>query len=262
MIRISEIYNNNKSDRIEIEKNENTYCLKIDGKEVKEGYDNIFIYGDNLFILVSSGRFGAVQYDEELNEIYSLPCEYDTLDEYWHNLLFSNKDEVVYYNEVSKEWIELKDAYISEEFLYGEDKETYLIIEHATGKLIWREHKSRARLIDAPCFVFCGRTNGNPEFYDITNGAYISKIEDCYARYKKHSLVKPIIINGQNIVGICERNGKLGTIDVGNRKSVVPQWEEIIVELKVTCKSGTHKTEQTFDVTNIKAGDVIPPEEW
>ncbi|MBO5008082.1 MAG: hypothetical protein J6D26_04555 [Clostridia bacterium] len=262
MIKISEIYNNNKSDRIEIGRNESTYFLKIDGKKVKEGYDNIFIYGDNLFVLVSSGRFGAVQYDDELNEIYSLSCKYDTLDEYWHNLLFSNKDEVVYYNEVSKEWIELKDAYISEEFLYGEDKETYLIIEQATGKLIWREYKSRARLIDTPCFVFCGRTNGNPEFYDITNGAYISKVEDGYARYKKHSLVKPIVINGQNIIGVCERNGKLGTIDVGNRKSVAPQWEEITVELKVTCKSGTHKREQTFGVTNIKAGDVIRPEEW
>lgn len=262
MIKISEIYNKNKSDRIEIGKNENTFCLKVDGEKVKEGYDNIFIYGDNLFILVSSGRFGAIQYDEELNEIYSLSCKYDTFDEYWHNLLFSTKDELVYYNEASKEWIELKEAYINGEFLYGEDTETYLIIEQATGKLIWREYKSRARLIDEPCFVFCGRTNGNPEFYDITNGAYISKVEGYYARYKKHSLVKPIIINGQNIVGICEKNGKIGTIDVGNRKSVAPQWEEITVELKVTCKSGTHKTEQTFDVTNIKAGDVIPPEEW
>ncbi len=262
MIKISEIYSNNKSDRIEIEKNENTYCLKIDGKKVKEGYDNIFIYGDNLFVLVSSGRFGAVQYDEELNEIYSLPCEYDTLDEYWHNLLFSNKDEVVYYNEASKEWIELKDAYISGEFLYGEDEETYLIIEQATGKLIWREYKSRERLIDKPCFVFCGRTNGNPEFYDITNGAYISKIEDCYARYKKHSLVKPIVINGQNIIGICERNGKLGTIDVGNRKSVNPQWDEINIELKVTYKRNNVKREEVLKVTDIKTDDVIPIEEW
>lgn len=262
MIKISEIYSNNKSDKIEIEKNENTYCLKIDGEKVKEGNDNIFIYGDNLFILVSSGRFGAVQYDEELNEIYSLSCEYDTLDEYWHNLLFSNKEEIVYYNEASKEWIELKDAYMSGEFLYGEDAETYLIIEQASGNLIWREYKSRERLIDTPCFVFCGRTNGNPEFYDITNGAYISKVEDYYARYKKHSLVKPIVINGQNIIGICERNGKLSTIDVGNRKSVIPQWDEVSLELKVTSKKGKHKIEQVFNVGDFKAGDVIPIEEW
>lgn len=262
MIKISEIYNINRSDRIEIVKSENTYCLKIDGEKVKEGYDNIFIYGDNLFVLISSGRFGAVQYDEELNEIYSLSCEYDTLDEYWHNLIFSNKDEVVYYNEAIKDWIKLKDAYISGEFLYGKDAETYLIIEQATGKLIWREYKSRERLIDTPCFVFCGRTNGNPEFYDITNGSYISKIEDCYARYKMHSLVKPIVINGQNIIGICERNGKLGTIDVGNRKSVNPQWDEVSLELKVICKKGKHKSEQVFNVGDFKAGDVIPIEMW
>ena len=262
MFKISEIYNYNKSERIEFGKEDSSYCLKIDGKKVKDGYDNIFMYGDNLFVLVSSGRFGAVQYDVELSEIYSLSCEYDTLDEYWHNLIFSNKDKVIYYNETSKEWIELKDAYISGEFLYGEDAETYLIIEHATGKLIWREYKSRERLIDTPCFVFCGRTNGNPEFYDITNGAYISKIEDCYARYKKHSLVKPIIINGQNIIGICEKNGKLGTIDVGNRKSVHPQWEEISIELKVTYRKGTHKTEQVYNVADFKAGDVIPIEQW
>ena len=262
MIKISDIYKNTKSDRIEIDKEDNSYCLKIDGKKVKEGYDNIFIYGDNLFVLVSSGRFGAVQYDEESNEIYSLPCEYETLDEYWHNLVFSKKDMVVYYNEVSNEWIELIDAYIDSEFLYGEDTETYLIIEQATGKLIWREYKSRERLVDTPCFVFCGRTNGNPEFYDITNGAYISKVEDCYARYKKHSLMKPIVINGQNIIGICEGNGKLGTIDVGNRKSVNSQWEEVSLELKVTCKKGKHKIEQIFNVGDFKAGDVIPIEEW
>ena len=55
-------------------------------------------------------------------------------------------------------------------------------------------------------------------FYDFANGDYITKISDGYARYKKPPLVKPFIVNGVNIVGICEKGDKLGTIDIGNKK--------------------------------------------
>lgn len=262
MFKISEIYNNKKSDRIEIEKSGNLYCLKLDGNMVKDGYDNIFIYGDNLFVLVSFGKIGAVQYDEDLNEIGSLHCEYDTLHEHWHNLVFSKKDEVVYYNAVSREYLKLKDIYITEAFLYGEDDDAYLIVEQSTGKIIWREQKCGKQLSCEPCYVFCGKINGVPEFYDITNDNYISKIENSYVRYGEKSLVKPIIINGQSVVSICERNNKFGTIDMTNKKTVYPQWDEVIVELKVICKEGKHKTEQVFNVADFKAGDVIPVEEW
>lgn len=263
MLKICEIYNCNKSNRIEVEKSENAYCLKLDGNKIKDGYDNIFIYGYNLFILVSSGKFGAVQYDKELNEIAIVPCEYDTLDEYWHNLVFSKEDEIIYYHAVSREWLKLKDLYMDKHFLYGEDDVTYFIMEHVTGKIILREYKNSKQLGCEPCYVFCGKINDAPEFYDITNCNYISKIKTGYLRYgDKHSLVKPIIINGQNIVSICEKNNKLGMIDMGNRKTVCPKWDEVNVELKVTCKKGKSKKEQVFNIADIKAGDVVPIEEW
>lgn len=180
MLKASKIYDRIKSDKINIKKEGDYYSLEVNGVKVREKLENIFIYGENLFILVSKGKFGAVQYDDSFNEIQSLPCVYDTLDEYWHNLVFSNKNEVVYYNAASKEWITLLDIYIDNHFIYGEDEETYLIIEQATGKLIWREHKNRKRLIDKPCFAYCGKEDGNPVFFDITNGHYITKMSDGY----------------------------------------------------------------------------------
>ena len=147
MFKISEIYSNNRSGKFEIEKRENLYSLKLNGEILKEGYENIFSYGDNLFVLVAGGKFGAAQYDEELNEVWSMPCEYITLDEYWHNLLFSKLDELVYYAEASKMWIKLIDASLDGKFLYAEDEKTYLIIDYSDGIIIWQEDKSNKHFI-------------------------------------------------------------------------------------------------------------------
>lgn len=262
MLKISKMYNNIKSEKINIGKTGDLYSLELNGVKGRENLENIFAYGENLFVLVSGGKFGAVQYDDDLNEIQSIPCDYETLDEHWHNLAFSKQDEVVYYNAASKEWITLLDIIIDSKFIYGEDEETYLIIEQSTGKLIWREYKNGERQVDKPCFIYCGKEDGNPVFFDITNGDYITKMPDGYARYKKPYLVKPIIVNGKNIVNISENDNKLGIIDVRNRKSIVPGWDEVNVELKITLKSGNHKVEEIFNVDDIKAGDLVPVEEW
>ena len=262
MFKISEFYSNNSSGNFEIEKRGNLYSLKLNGNTLKEGYQNIFTYGDNLFILVSDGKFGAVQYDESLNEINSVPCEYITLDEYWHNLLFSKKDEMMYYTDVSKMWIQLKDASFDGKFLYAEDEKSYLIID-SLGNIIWQEDKSNKRFIDKPCFIFCGKVNDCPIFYDITHAEYITKTSDGYVRHKNlPSLQKPIIVNGVNVVNICYENGKIGTIDEANKRILKPRWDQIKVELKITYHGGDEKREDVFNIAEIKADDVIPFEEW
>ena len=254
MFKISEFYSNNRSGNFEIEKKENSYSLKLNGKTVKEGYENIFTYGENLFVLVSGGKFGAVQYDEKLNEVWSLPCEYITLDEYWHNLLFSKTDELVYYAEASKMWIKLKDAYSDGKFLYAEDEKTYLIIDYSGGSIIWQEDKNNEEFIDKPCFVFYGEANGTPVFYDITNAEYISKRTDEYVRHKNlPPIPDPIIVNGINVVNICYENGKIGTIDEANKKIIKPCWDEIKVELKVTYYSGNEEREDVFHIVDCMA---------
>ena len=68
------------------------------------------------------------------------------------------------------------DVYISNGFLYTEDEHAYLIIELATGKIIRNQYKKIKYLTCETCYVFCGRTNGNPEIYDINNHDYISSI--------------------------------------------------------------------------------------
>ena len=96
MLKISKLYENIKSEKIKVKKSGDLYSLNVNGVKVREKLENIFIYGENLFILVSKGKFGAVQYDDSLNEIQSLSCVYDTLDEYWHNLVFSNKNYIIF----------------------------------------------------------------------------------------------------------------------------------------------------------------------
>ena len=146
--------------------------------------------------------------------------------------------------------------------MYAEDEYSYLIIEEVTGKIIWSEPKKNAQLGCEPCYVFCGRTDGKAAFYDICNQDYISEVNGTYVRHKKFSLVKPIIVNGQNILGVCENDNKLGVIAVGNRKTEVPEWDDIKIELKVTLRSGENEKEMTYPIEDFKAGDVIAVEEW
>ena len=85
---------------------------------------------------------------------------------------------------------------------------------------------------------------------------------DGYARQKKPYIVKPIIVNGENIANISENNGKLGIIDFRNGKSISPGWYEAKVELKITLKNGNDTTTEVFNVSDIKSGDCVPFEEW
>ena len=262
MLKISKTYNNIMPKTISIGKTEDMYYLEVNGKKTGQNCENIFLYGENLFVLVSGGKFGAVQYDDNLNKIWSMPCVYDTLDEYWHDLVFSKENEIIYYNAVTKNWTKLRDLIMDERFVYGEDEKTCLIIEKSTGKLIWREDKNNAKFVDKPCFAFCGNVCGNPLFFDVTNGDYIAKMPDGYARQKKPYIVKPIIVNGENIANISENNGKLGIIDFRNGKSISPGWYEAKVELKITLKNGNDTTTEVFNVSDIKSGDCVPFEEW
>ena len=262
MYKTSVFYDRRKSDKCRIEETGGAYSLFVGGEKVSENFDRIFTYGRNLFVLVSGGKFGAVQYDYNLNKIWSMPCVYDTLDEYWHDLVFSKENEVIYYNAVTKNWTKLRDLILDERFVYGEDEKNCLIIERSKGKLIWREDKNNAKFVDKPCFAFCGTVYGNPLFFDVTNGDYIAKMPDGYARQKKPYIVKPIIVNGKNIVNISESNGKLGIIDFRNGKSISPGWDEVKIELKITLKSGNDTISEVFDVSDIKSGDHVPLKEW
>ena len=165
--------------------------------------------------------------------------------------------------QASKMRIKLTDAHSDGKFLYAEDEKTYLIIDYSDGSIIWQEDKCNKCFVDKPCFVFCGKVNENPMFYDIIHAEYITKAFDGYARHKTLPyLQKPVIVNGVNVVNICCENGKIGTIDEKNKKIIKPRWDEIKVELKVTYQGGDEQREETFNIADIRADDVIPIEEW
>ena len=51
-------------------------------------------------------------------------------------------------------------------------------------------------------------------------------------------------------------------MDEKNKKIIKPRWNEIKVELKVTYQGSDKPREETFNIADIKADDVIPIEEW
>lgn len=84
---------------IQITKNENKYGLISDSETILSmEYDNIFIYGMYLYVLHKGGKIGTIQFnDTDLSYKVIADTNYDTLDFYWHDLLFSGGNASVYY---------------------------------------------------------------------------------------------------------------------------------------------------------------------
>ena len=71
-------------------------------------YDNVFVYGKYLYVLHKGGKISAIRFeDEDLSYRTVAETKYDTLDFYWHDMLFSNGDEFVYYY-----WLKLQTRHL------------------------------------------------------------------------------------------------------------------------------------------------------
>lgn len=192
---------------IKIVKKENKYGLISDSETILSmEYDNLFIYGRYLYVLHKDGKIGAIQFnDADLSYKVIADTKYDTLDFYWHDLLFSDGKEFVYYfcdadhygHESVRVFtnisIESRDSLI-----YANDAENCYIIQRQSGKILWHEKKRQESFVGKPCYSYCGTvSDGKPMFYDLTNDGYIVPRKNSYTR-RSNSFFKKSAIQGDD----------------------------------------------------------------
>lgn len=101
--KIRDMFWTNTSDKLKISVRKGRYGIINNETEkvlIPFEYDNIFIYGEELFTVHKGGKIGAVRISErnDLKVQWIADCVYDTLDERYHNLTFTNDKEYKYYN--------------------------------------------------------------------------------------------------------------------------------------------------------------------
>ena len=195
-----------EKEGIKIIKNGNKYGLISDSETILPmEYDNIFIYGRYLYVLHKDGKIGAIQFnDADLSYKVIADTKYDTLDFYWHDLLFSDGKEFVYYfcdadhygHESVRVFtnisIESRDSLI-----YANDAENCYIIQRQSGKILWHEKKRQEAFVGKPCYEYLGTFWGRkPIFYDAVNSGYIVPRKNGYIR-RKNFLFKKLCNHGR-----------------------------------------------------------------
>lgn len=243
-----------EKENITIIQNAGKYGLMSDSEIILPmEYDNIFVYGRYLYVLHKGGKIGAIRF-EDTNLSYKTTAEtkYDTLDFYWHDLLFSDGKEFVYYFCDAQEYgfestyifssvsIEERNA-----LLYASDNENYYIFRRGSGEMLWCEKKIQDFMIDKPCYSYQGDINGKPMFFDITHGDFITPEEDGYRRHKKFYLDRSVVVNGENVINIIQNADKFGLLDTKNLNCVIPRYDKIECTLLVKSnKAGISSTRE------------------
>lgn len=236
-----------------IVKQENNSCV------LPPEYDNIFVYGEDIFILHKKGKIGAVRVDED--KIWFIAeCKFDTLESIGHDLIFCNDEKVRYYNSVLKTVRNFIDVIVDIPFLYCKDEKYQYILYGELGKEIYKKEYTS---YSESCFCFCGHTDKGPVFYDARYSTYLYPTED---GYKVHGGIfnHPIIVNRQNTLNIIEGENGIGVIDSYGDVIIKNQYDSVKVELKVTAIKG-NKTEQKiipFQKIAFQKGMVSEIEEW
>ena len=200
-------------------------------------YDNVFVYGEDIFVLHKKGKIGAVRIEEDVSFIAE--CEFDTLDSLGHDLIFCNDEKVKYYNSVLKSARNFIDIIVDIPFLYCKDEQYQYILYGESGKEIYKkEYTSYSK----SCFCFCGNTERGPVFYDARYSSYLYPTED---GYKMHEEIfnHPIVVNRQNVLNITEGENGVGVIDSYGKTIIENKYDSVKLELKITAVKG-NVTEQ------------------
>ena len=162
-------------------------------------YDNVFIYGVNIFVVHKKGKIGAVRIDSD-EACFIAECEYDTLDTFGHDLLFCNSKKVRYYNSTTKTISDFVDIIIETPFLYCKDEKFQYILYGESGEIIYKKEYTS---YSESCFCCCGNADQGPVFYDARYSTYLYPTENGYEPYRD-LFNCPINVNRRNVLNITE----------------------------------------------------------
>lgn len=215
---------------------DNSYILPLE-------YDNVFVYGEDAFVVHRRGKIGAIRIED--NKLYWIAeCEYDTLDTVGHDLIFCNDKVVRYYNAVLKSAQDFIDITVDVPFLYCKDADYQYILFGELGEIIYKKQYTS---YSESCFCFCGYTDKGPVFYDASYSSYLYPKEKGYQAY--HDLFNyPIIVNDCNIANITEGEQGIGLIDSYGNHILSNNYNSITAELKITVVNTDEKTEKIISI--------------
>lgn len=254
-------FSENSLKNIRIVKNEkygimnestNTYILP-------EEYDNIFLYGVNIFALYKNGKIGLCRIeDENINMICQ--CEYDVIDNYNHDLFLSKDNETLYFNSNTKEIRIFKEVITDTMYLYGYDENYQYIIHQESGKIVYKKELNK---YNKSYYAYCGETEKGAVFYDTTFSTYIYPTDNGYKPYE-YPLNHPVIVNKYNVVNIIDGENGMGIIDSKGNRIIENNYDEITVELKITAKNKNELVEKIIKIpdNNFTKDKISAIENW
>ncbi len=222
-------------------------------------YDNIFMYGKNVFVIHKKGKIGAVRIETD-KVCFIAESEYDTLDTFGHDLIFSNDQKVRYYNSATNTARDFVDIVVETPFLYCKDEKYQYILYGELGKEIYKKEYTS---YSESCFCFCGNTEKGPVFYDARYSTYLYPQEGEYKVYKE-IFNHPIVINRQNVCNITEGENGIGIIDSYGNVIMENKYDSVKVELKVTAIKENETEQKTipFQKESFEKGMVSELEDW
>jgi len=133
---------------------------------------------------------------------------------------------------------------ICEGYYCYRDENCFYIIDKNSHDAIWREELSGGSI---PEVEMIGLVRDQPVFWDSVHKNYI--LPTFKAGHREYfSLLRPVIINGDNIVNIVEDSGGLGVVDFANPAVIKPKYDKIKLELKVTLEDETRVREEYYPI--------------
>ncbi len=133
---------------------------------------------------------------------------------------------------------------ICEGYFCREDDNYFYIVAKATGDLVWQEEKTGGQ---TPRLEMIGMVRDQPVFWDSAHQNYI--LPTFKAGHREYfSLLRPVVINGDNIINVVEDSGGLGIVDFANPAVIKPKYGKIKLELKVTLEDETRVREEYYPI--------------
>lgn len=243
---------NAQSPRLEVKQINGKFGIvrSADGEVVLPyEYDNIFKYSSG-FVLCQRGKWGAVTQRHGIIEAI-VPCEYDAIECDGGDWIFSNQKEILYcflHTGETRTFQDLIQFYAGPyyQYLFAKDDKRYYIIEGGSGKELWSCPAHNRELFPdskAGFFRYLGRKGDLPLFFDLSNHVYILPCSevDRLPKAEVPELLRPIVVNGNNIVNILNSETGLKVSELGEDFpgdiAKDEGFDEATVEVKVTLKS-------------------------
>ena len=198
------------------------------------------------------------------------------MNESYHNLTFTNDKEYKYYNAYTYFLNDCKPLcwtfshmYTDEGYVFGKTNKEYVIIKELYGEQIWQEPIENFEEGFEPYFMFIGSIGETELFYDTSTSKILKVSEEKCEWIDRFDLVKPIIVNGQNVLNIIEevKNKEavgIGSVDLKNKLILKPRFDNIKLELKVTMSNESETVEKVYEIPNgtFTKSSFVPTEDW